>query len=144
MQLIVVHNAEAGAGQMTRARVEQLLRGAGHDAEINDRNDGRWQTRPAEAPDAIAAVGGDGTEQKAIHEALGTDIPVAILPAGTANNIAHSLGYTVGDPLPDRVAHWLDREQRVPLASAARNGWEASFIESVGVGVFADMVAGHD
>ena len=139
MQLIVVHNAEAGAGQMNSAQIEQLLRDAGHQVEIIEREDRTWHERLEHGCDAVVAAGGDGTVQQVIHDVVGTNIPVAILPIGTANNIAHSLGYMFGDQLAARIADWPAREQRLAVAGVARGGWRAAFIEAVGVGAFAGL-----
>jgi diacylglycerol kinase family enzyme len=42
-------------------------------------------------PDRVIAVGGDGTVQMAAKQLLGTDIPLGILPAGSANGMAREL-----------------------------------------------------
>ena len=42
-------------------------------------------------PDRVVAVGGDGTVQMAAKELLGSGIPLAILPAGSANGMAKEL-----------------------------------------------------
>lgn len=42
-------------------------------------------------PDRVVAVGGDGTVQMAAKQLLGTGIPLAILPAGSANGMAKEL-----------------------------------------------------
>jgi diacylglycerol kinase (ATP) len=39
--------------------------------------------------DAVAVYGGDGTVMEAMSGAMGSDVPVAILPGGTANVIAN-------------------------------------------------------
>jgi diacylglycerol kinase (ATP) len=140
MQLIVIYNAQAGTGHLSREQVETLLREAGHQVEIIDRKGDKWRERLGNGADAVVAAGGDGTVHKVIHEMAGTDVPVAILPIGTANNVAHSLGYAFGDPLRDRIAQWPAKEQRIAIADVAREGWKGGFIEAVGVGAFADMV----
>lgn len=62
-----------------------------------------------ESTDVIVAAGGDGTVSTAARAVAGRDIPVAILPLGTANNIARSLGIEGSIPHP-----------RARLARAAR------------------------
>ena len=55
-----------------------------------------WKKAIQLPADLFIAAGGDGTVAEVIHEAAGTGVPVALLPIGTANNIARSLGI-VGD-----------------------------------------------
>ncbi len=46
----------------------------------------RWQ------PDKVIAVGGDGTLKLVAEVLLGSDIPICIFPAGSANGMARELG----------------------------------------------------
>ncbi len=43
-------------------------------------------------PDRVGALGGDGTLKFVAEVLLGTDIPIAFLPAGSANGMARELG----------------------------------------------------
>ncbi|MCK8491125.1 MULTISPECIES: diacylglycerol/lipid kinase family protein [Spirosoma] len=43
-------------------------------------------------PDRVVAVGGDGTIKFVAEQLLDTDIPIGILPAGSANGMARELG----------------------------------------------------
>ena len=42
--------------------------------------------------DLVLALGGDGTINEAANGLAGSDIPLAVLPAGTANVLAVELG----------------------------------------------------
>ena len=42
--------------------------------------------------DLIVAWGGDGMVQRCLDTLAGSDVPVGIIPAGTANLLAHNLG----------------------------------------------------
>lgn len=55
--------------------------------------------RLGDALDLVAAVGGDGTVGEVAEAVLGTDVPIAILPAGTANVVAreYGIGRTVAE-----------------------------------------------
>jgi len=45
----------------------------------------------ASGVDLVAAYGGDGTQMEVANGLLGTDVPLAILPGGTGNAMAHEL-----------------------------------------------------
>ena len=47
------------------------------------------------APDRVVAVGGDGTIKSVAEQLLGTDIPLGIIPAGSANGMAKELGLPI-------------------------------------------------
>jgi diacylglycerol kinase family enzyme len=80
------------------------------------------------------AAGGDGTVAAPAKAVAGTDIPLAILPLGTANNIAKSL--KVCGALPDVIAGW-QRAVRLPfdLGAASGNDEDFLFVEGVGAGL---------
>ncbi|MBK9967516.1 MAG: NAD(+)/NADH kinase [Holophagales bacterium] len=46
----------------------------------------------ADGPDLVAVAGGDGTIAEAASALVGSDVPLAVLPAGTTNVIARELG----------------------------------------------------
>jgi len=46
----------------------------------------------AEGADVVAAYGGDGSVMEVAHGLMGTDVPLAILPGGTANLMSVELG----------------------------------------------------
>jgi YegS/Rv2252/BmrU family lipid kinase len=49
----------------------------------------------AEGADVVFAWGGDGTVQRCVDVLAGTEATLAILPAGTANLLAHNLGVPI-------------------------------------------------
>ncbi|MQA86555.1 MAG: YegS/Rv2252/BmrU family lipid kinase [Streptosporangiales bacterium] len=52
----------------------------------------------ADRPDALVALGGDGLIHLAVQALAETGIPLGIVPAGTANDLARVLGIPLGDP----------------------------------------------
>jgi len=47
------------------------------------------------APDRVIAVGGDGTLKLVVETLKGKTIPIGLLPAGSANGMAHELGIPI-------------------------------------------------
>jgi diacylglycerol kinase family enzyme len=89
--------------------------------------------------DLVVAAGGDGTIAKVAKILLSQPdqgAPMAILPVGTANNIALSLGIT--GPTEELIKH-LDKEKPRKLSHGiCRAHWgEQNFIEGVGLGSLA-------
>jgi len=54
--------------------------------------------------DRILIAGGDGTLNAALVELIGSGIPVAVLPLGTANDLAHNLGVPTDPAAAVRIA----------------------------------------
>jgi diacylglycerol kinase (ATP) len=84
--------------------------------------------------DLVVAVGGDGTVSAIAQGLLGTDTPLGIVPMGTYNNIARSLGIPAH---LDDVVKVLLHGQPWRIDSATVNG--APFMEVAGVGLDASL-----
>ena len=65
-----------------------------------------------EALDLVAVAGGDGTVGEVAEALLGTDVPIAILPTGTANVVAREYG--VGRTLAE-AEHTLPSRRTRPI-----------------------------
>jgi lipid kinase YegS len=50
------------------------------------------ETAAKRGTDAVLAVGGDGTVNEVVNGLMGTDVPLGILPVGTANDFARQTG----------------------------------------------------
>lgn len=87
--------------------------------------------------DLVVAAGGDGTVHKTAWQVVDSGVPLAILPLGTANNLARSLGFTAS---VDEILQSLHCAKRHPLdIGVARNGSQKDFfLEAAGGGLFAD------
>jgi len=141
MRVTLVHNPEAGSGDHLGTELLARLRAARHDAEYTSTEAASLTRALQRHPEVILAAGGDGTigAVARLMAAHTPEVPLAILPVGTANNIAASLG--VHGDVNDIVAG-LDSDARRTLdIPTARAPWgNAKFVESAGVGAFAAML----
>lgn len=83
----------------------------------------------AARPDALVLVGGDGTLATVVDVLTGSGIPLVLVPAGTGNDLARSLGVPFGsdeaaaravDAVADGVSRALDVGEAVCPDAAAR------------------------
>jgi diacylglycerol kinase (ATP) len=80
--------------------------------------------------------GGDGTVGKVATLLIGNRTPIAILPMGTANNIATTLGLT-NRSVPDLIKGWTNARPVNFDAGLAKGPWGSQhFIEGFGIGLF--------
>ncbi|PYI96041.1 MAG: hypothetical protein DME98_13705 [Verrucomicrobia bacterium] len=73
------------------------LANAGHHAIYESTRKSDYKKALKKPTDLVLAAGGDGTVGKIGRELIGTGIPLSVLPLGTANNLARSLGF-IGSP----------------------------------------------
>jgi diacylglycerol kinase (ATP) len=92
MNVLLVHNAEAGtADTPEQQHVVAEIRTAGHTVTSVSTKD-NWRAAIMPHHDLVVAAGGDGTVRRVASALVGQPTPMAILPMGTANNIATSFG----------------------------------------------------
>src|SRR5438067_1635676 len=110
MRVTLLHNPKAGRGHPTGAELTELIRAAGHKVRYRSTKEGKYP-RVLDAPaDLVVAAGGDGTIRKVAVRLVGRGVPLTIIPLGTANNIATSLG--ICGPPAELVAGWPRARRR--------------------------------
>ena len=73
----------------------------------------------ARGVDAVIAVGGDGTVNEVVNGLDGSDVPLGIIPLGTANDFARQVG------IPDDADHAMDvvlLKEPLRMDTASLNG----------------------
>jgi len=90
--------------------------------------------------DVVVVAGGDGTVAKVAKRLAGTGVAMAIVPMGTANNVARSLGIGVDASV---AVHDLARatERRIDLGIVHGKMTRDYFLEGFGLGIFAHVLA---
>ncbi len=106
--------------------------GPGHAGEIARRAVDR-------GADLILVAGGDGTINEAVNGMANSDVPLGILPAGTANVLANELG--IGKTM-ERAAQVLadSLQERVALGAISNETSRRYFLLMAGAGLDADIV----
>ncbi len=135
VRALLCHNPSAGTDGKDKDSILAALKLAGYDTSYVSVKDDDFKKTLAGDDDLIVAAGGDGTLASVLLAVQDRTRPVAILPLGTANNFARSLGIA-GTP-QELVETWtLDRYVEVNIGSVTGYWGTTLFLESYGVGVF--------
>ncbi len=139
MRVTLMHNPASGDGRHDRDHLVSALSHAGHDVLYQSTKEIDWTEALDSPAELVVVAGGDGTVHKVFLEMSGRGTPATVLPLGSANNIARTLG--IRDDHPSSLARrWRDGYRR--LFDVGRLGaGEARFVESVGGGLFAELLA---
>jgi diacylglycerol kinase family enzyme len=97
----------------------------------------------ADGADLVIAAGGDGTVNGAAHGLLGSDTVLAIVPMGTANVLATSLGIP-SDPHDAMQLVRTSGATCVRTIDAGAYGDDGFFMLRLGLGIEASMVSHSD
>jgi diacylglycerol kinase family enzyme len=97
----------------------------------------------AKGAELIIAAGGDGTINEVANGVIGSDVPLAILPAGTANVLAVEM--QVGTkliPAATRLGSWIP--ERISVGLLTNSVEERYFLMMAGIGLDAMIVYNID
>ena len=140
MRVTLLHNPKAGEEDHGRDELVSLLAAEGHDVRYRSTKESSWHDALEAPADLVVAAGGDGTVVKVFKRLAGSDTPVTILPAGSANNIARSLGFADLD-LPDLVRAWPEaRRSRYDVGEVCAGAERKLFVECMGAGLFGALL----
>jgi diacylglycerol kinase (ATP) len=145
MKVTLVHNPDAGTGSpVTAGQLLRTIGNAGYTARYQSIKDPDWH-RALDAPaDIIAVAGGDGIVGRVAKRCVGRGTPIAVLPLGTANNIARTLGL-IDIPLDRLVEQWhAAPREKVDVACTTGPWGSLNFIEGMGVGLFTEIMSELD
>lgn len=142
MEAYLVYNGSAGSTSDHDASFyEEELARAGYEPVYHvTRTEDDVLAVLEKARDLVVVVGGDGSLRAVATRMVGREIPLALIPAGTANNVGSALGLT-GDVAA--VLRGLARpEKRKIDLGVVRAPWgDAYFLEGAGFGLYAEALA---
>lgn len=135
----ILHNPKAGEQDSTRADLIRLVEASGFSCDYASVKENGWH-RFKPHTSLLIVVGGDGTVRavaqktlKSMH--LAKPLPLLLLPAGTANNLAATLGISSQtSDLPSRLSGL--RQRPVDVGTISGFGKTSFFLEGAGYGLF--------
>lgn len=139
MRVSLFHNQNAG-DSTSLSWISELIETSGHQlVRVDDQEavSGElidWRT------ELVVAAGGDGTVAAVARLVAGRSIPLAVLPLGTANNIAKAVQAEASNE--QLVAGWETVTRRRFDLGVVRGPWgERRFLEAVGIGLVPMTIA---
>jgi diacylglycerol kinase family enzyme len=147
MKTMLLHNPSAGDEAHQQHELVAMLRASGLEVELRDARDSNLEglATPAEL---ILVAGGDGTVGKVATSLQRRASSLAVLPLGTANNLARALGPWRSPR--DFAEGWAQAARKhlnvavVEALEGTRPFAQRRFVEAVGFGAFARAVEHAD
>jgi diacylglycerol kinase family enzyme len=143
MQVHLIYNPNAGISGASVEELQEALHQVGFSPVYQETNtEEDLDPILSNANGLIVAAGGDGTVRAVLNRLIGTNLPLTILPMGTANNIAKSLKIPI-NPL-EIIAGLKERRSYLFDVGHVKAPWgEDYFFEGAGFGFFADVLAAY-
>lgn len=121
-----------GDEESGRCRIHQLDAGQDVKTLVKEAIDGGAQL--------VIAAGGDGTVAAVADGMIGSDVPMGIIPLGTANVLARELGLPLN---PDETCEVLSSSERTATLDVMRVG-DRPYFTQVGIGLDSLMIRDTD
>jgi diacylglycerol kinase family enzyme len=139
VRVSLFYNEDAGDG-VSLYDIRQLLERHGHQLVHHVEKDSDVERLLDEPSEVVAVAGGDGTVAAAARVLARSGVPLAILPVGTANNVARSLG--IEGAITDVIGRWNHATRRPLDLGVASGVWgKRRFLEGVGGGLIPIGIA---
>lgn len=138
-RVTLIYNENAGSAE-SQSDIVELISRVGFTVTCFSKKKRDIEKALKEPADIIAIAGGDGAVAKVAAQMKPNGCPIAVVPLGTANNIAKSLG--IGQPTVELVASWHVEKMIAFYPIAANGPWGRSrIIEGLGFGAIEQAIA---
>jgi diacylglycerol kinase (ATP) len=138
-RITLVHNPTAGDEEHSKKELKKLIEEYGFECRYLSTKEMDWKEIKSNT-DILMIAGGDGTVRKVTKELLQKKLldhiwPIALLPVGTANNIAKTLGVEgTNEEIISSLRQAQPKKFDVGKVSHVNN--TEFFLESLGYGIF--------
>lgn len=138
MRTLLVHNPTAGRGDHEKQELLAAFRAAGYDPHYCSTKSDAFPDILGEPFEAVAVAGGDGTVRKVAIRIEDRARPLIVVPLGTANNIARSLGLELQSLRPPPASLIAKARTRMDLGfGKIGSGEPRPLVEGIGMGALA-------
>jgi diacylglycerol kinase family enzyme len=141
MRILLFHNPKAGSEEHQSEDLIRALKRAGHKAIYQSSKGKEMAEALKKKIDLVLVAGGDGTVSEVAYRlvALKSKVPLSVLPLGTANNFARTLGFCLSQK--ELIGRLSDGKCDSFDVGVARGPWgQRYFFEGTGAGLFADYL----
>jgi diacylglycerol kinase (ATP) len=125
MRITLVHNPKAGHGTHKKKDLVNALAKFGHHVIYQSTEKSNYKEALETSTDLVIAAGGDGTIEKIASRLVDSGTPLTVLPLGTANNLARSLGFAAS--AQEIIARLQGGKERAFDVGLARGPWGERF-----------------
>jgi len=140
----VLHNPDAGEGEASKRELLNKIESQGFKCSYSSTKQFRWENIETEDIDLLILAGGDGTVRKVAEELLSRKAiekrpPIGLLPFGTANNIAKTLGLDASTG--ELIEGWrAGTSKKFDVGKIEGLDKPAFFLEGFGYGLFPRLM----
>jgi diacylglycerol kinase family enzyme len=135
----ILHNPKAGEGEFTGKKLVKLIESSGLNCSYSSTKKKGWEKIEPGNTDLIILAGGDGTVRKVAGALLDKKLPIGLIPLGTANNIAKTLGIT--GTVKEIIEAWSHRNiKKYDIGRIYGLKKTGFFLEGFGYGVFPRLM----
>lgn len=136
----ILHNTKSGDANFSKEELISLLETNGYKAHYASLKEDGWDNFKSDV-DFLVICGGDGSVKKVVKTLIEQKLeyPLALIPAGTANNFAKSL--KLDTDVKQLVRSWdIKNLKNVDCWEISHGESQNIMIESFGIGVFPDLM----
>lgn len=139
----ILHNPNAGKQEHSKKKLMSLVKSNGFDCGYSSTKKIKWKKVKPDT-DFLVIAGGDGTVRDVVVNLINKKrstqkLPILLLPLGTANNIAKSLG--IEGHIDDMIRNIRNRNlKKFDIGSIKGGKKDMIFLESFGFGVFPELM----